>query len=231
MGHLCYLRRRKTEYPDYVLTTWPWTKLGSKQVPYSDHNRFVWPIKQSSILYEDRPPVRLLWSSNSARGWTKNYLHNKIWGLQVSRNALRFDKRSCNLLHHVYLDQLVVVYLDDIMVSSPSLKEHQVHLQLVLKLRKNQLYVKKEKCAFTQKCINFLSHVIKHEKSGMDEDKLRAIQEWRASPWFVRLLHKSVGLDLGREPDFVLIAVLEIFQHFAETFPPLFVLTDGNMNK
>ena len=32
---------------------------------------------------------------------------------------------------HKYLDQFVVVYLDDIVIFSSSLEEHQVHLWLV----------------------------------------------------------------------------------------------------
>ena len=79
-----------------------------------------------------------------------------------------------------YLDQFVVVYLDDIVVYSTTLEEHKVHLKLVFdKLRQNQLYVKKEKCAFAQTCINFLGHVISCGQIGMDSDKIKAIQEWK----------------------------------------------------
>ncbi|XP_022930575.1 uncharacterized protein LOC111436983 [Cucurbita moschata] len=39
-----------------------------------------------------------------------------------------------------YLDQFVIVYLDDIVVYSTTLEEHKVHLKLVFdKLRQNQL--------------------------------------------------------------------------------------------
>ena len=61
-----------------------------------------------------------------------------------------------NNVFHEYLDQFVVVYLDDIVIYNTTLVEHKVHLKLVFnKLRQNQLYVKKEKCAFAQTCINF----------------------------------------------------------------------------
>ena len=73
------------------------------------------------------------------------------------------DKHSatfCTLMNqvfHDYLDQFVVVYLDDIVVYSATLEEHKMPLKLVFdKLQQNQLYVKKEKCAFAQTCINFL---------------------------------------------------------------------------
>ena len=55
-----------------------------------------------------------------------------------------------------------------------------MHLKLVFdKLRQNQLYVKKEKYAFAQTCINFLGHVISYGQIGMDKDKIKAIQEWK----------------------------------------------------
>ncbi|XP_039069596.1 uncharacterized protein LOC120216163 [Hibiscus syriacus] len=44
------------------------------------------------------------------------------------------------LVFHDYLDKFVVIYLDDIMIFSTSMEEHQEHLRLVLaRLRENQL--------------------------------------------------------------------------------------------
>jgi hypothetical protein len=51
-----------------------------------------------------------------------------------------------NLMNKVfmeYLDQFVVVFIDDILVYSQSEEAHESHLRLVLqKLRDNQLYAK-----------------------------------------------------------------------------------------
>jgi len=92
------------------------------------------------------------------------------------------------------IDQFVVVYLDDIVVYSATLEEHQVHLRLVFeKLRQNQLYVKKEKCAFAQQRINFLGHVIECGRISMDSDKVQAIQEWKV-PTSVTELRSFLGL-------------------------------------
>lgn len=55
-----------------------------------------------------------------------------------------------NQVFHEYLDKFVGVYLDDIVVHNSKMEEHQRHVQLGFeKLRLNQLYVKKKKCAFT----------------------------------------------------------------------------------
>lgn len=71
-----------------------------------------------------------------------------------------------------------MVYLDDIVVYSATLEEDKEDLRMVLdKLRENQLYVKKEKCAFGQTSIRFLGHVIEQGRIRMDLDKVKAIQE------------------------------------------------------
>ena len=88
----------------------------------------------------------------------------------------------------------MVIYLDDIVVFSSSLEEHQVYLQSVFdKNRHNHLYMKKEKRVFAKQHINFLDHIIECEKIQMDEDKLQAIKEWEA-PTFLTKLRSFLGL-------------------------------------
>jgi hypothetical protein len=47
------------------------------------------------------------------------------------------------------LDQFVVVFIDNILVYSMSMEEHEEHLQIVLQwLQEHQLYAKFSKCVF-----------------------------------------------------------------------------------
>ncbi|XP_075096551.1 putative mitochondrial protein AtMg00860 [Nicotiana tabacum] len=53
------------------------------------------------------------------------------------------------------------------------------HLRKVFQvLRENELYIKREKCEFSQSKVHFLGHVISNGKLRMNEDKVHAIQEW-----------------------------------------------------
>lgn len=86
-----------------------------------------------------------------------------------------------NELFHPYLDDwwytLIVGY-------SYSLNDHVSHLRTVFKvLRKNHLYVKKDKCSFGQTEILFLGHWM----------GIRAIEEWQA-PTKVSELRSFLGL-------------------------------------
>lgn len=54
-----------------------------------------------------------------------------------------------NIVLQPYLDEFVVVYLDDIVVYSISIEQHIAHLQAVFnKLREHMLMLKHEKCMF-----------------------------------------------------------------------------------
>ena len=83
-----------------------------------------------------------------------------------------------NKIFHPYLDKFVVVYLDDIIIYSNTLKKHIEHLRKVFKiLRQNELYVKKEKYSFAKEEVSFLGHHIKNGKLMMDNSNVKAIQE------------------------------------------------------
>ena len=54
-----------------------------------------------------------------------------------------------NRVFQPYLDQFVVVFVDDILIYSQSEVEHEDHLRIVLRLlRDHQLYAKFSKCEF-----------------------------------------------------------------------------------
>jgi hypothetical protein len=70
----------------------------------------------------------------------------------------------CTLMNDIFpewLDEFVVVYIDDILIYNGSMEEPVKHLQKVFqRLRENKLYAKLEKCKFGVMEVNFLRHRI-----------------------------------------------------------------------
>ena len=60
-----------------------------------------------------------------------------------------------------YLDQFVVVFVDDILIYSQSYEEHENYLRIVLQaLKEHQLYAKFNKCEFWLTEVRFFGHVV-----------------------------------------------------------------------
>jgi hypothetical protein len=75
--------------------------------------------------------------------------------------ALIYFMNLMNKVFMEYLDQFVVVFIEDILVYSLNEETHEDHLRLVLqKLRDNQLYAKVSKCDFWLKEVAFLRHIV-----------------------------------------------------------------------
>ena len=102
-----------------------------------------------------------------------------------------------DLMHRVfqpYLDQFVVVFVDDILIYSQSEWEHEYHLRIVLQLlRDHQLYVKFSKCAFWLTKVRFLGHVVSASGVSVNPEKVEAVMSWeRVKSVFE--IHSFLGL-------------------------------------
>ena len=87
-----------------------------------------------------------------------------------------------DLMHRIfqpYLDQFVVVFVDDILICSQSEWEHVYHLRIVLKLlRDHQLYAKFSECEFWLTEVRFLGHVVSASGVSVDLEKVEAVMSW-----------------------------------------------------
>jgi len=78
-----------------------------------------------------------------------------------------------------FLDDFVVVYLDDILIYSRTAEEHTTQLKKVLSvLRENQLYAKLSKCNFAKTEVNFLGHMVGARGIHVEPGKMDAIRKW-----------------------------------------------------
>ncbi|KAL0298103.1 UNVERIFIED_CONTAM: Retrovirus-related Pol polyprotein from transposon.6 [Sesamum angustifolium] len=69
-----------------------------------------------------------------------------------------------NKMLQPFIDQFVIVFIDDILIHSSSREEHEQHLRTVLQiLREKQLCSKFSKCEFWMEEIAFLAHVVPKE--------------------------------------------------------------------
>jgi hypothetical protein len=75
--------------------------------------------------------------------------------------------------------RFVVVFIDDILVFSKMMEEHEKHLRLVLEnLRSNQLYAKFSKCEFWLTEVAFLGHIISAGGVSVDPGKVKDVLNW-----------------------------------------------------
>ena len=83
-----------------------------------------------------------------------------------------------NCVFRPYVDQFVVVFIDDILVYSKDRENHESHLRVVLEtLRKEQLYVKLSKCEFWLNEVSFLGHIVSKERIRVDPKKIEIVVE------------------------------------------------------
>jgi len=109
-------------------------------------------------------------------------------------NAPATFQRMINFVLKEYVDQFVIVYLDDILIFSKTREEHEEHIHKVLQaLQDANLLVEPEKCQFEIQEVTFLGHIITPGNIRMDPDKISAIQGWK-EPQNVKEVQSFLGL-------------------------------------
>ena len=99
-----------------------------------------------------------------------------------------------NRVFRPYVDQFVVVFIDDILVYSKDAHEHEQRLKIVLEtLREKKLYAKLSKCDFLLKEVSFLGHIVSAEGIRVDPAKIEAVVNWK-SPQNVTEVRSFLGL-------------------------------------
>ncbi|XP_073353778.1 uncharacterized mitochondrial protein AtMg00860-like [Aegilops tauschii subsp. strangulata] len=84
-----------------------------------------------------------------------------------------------NIVFGRYVRKFIIIFLDDILVFSTDLEEHEEHLRLTLQLlHEHQLFAKATKCSFAHTSIKYLGHVISKDGLPIDMNKTSAMQAW-----------------------------------------------------
>jgi hypothetical protein len=78
-----------------------------------------------------------------------------------------------------FLDDFVIVYLDDIIFFSGTWDEHVRHINKVLDtLQRTKLYVKLSKCEFGKTTLVYLVHIVGGGQLKIDPSKIDVIENW-----------------------------------------------------
>ena len=182
-----------TELRDTVAGTTIFTKLDRKDSYYS-----IWIKKENEWKTAFRAPY-----------WHYEYkvmpfgLVNAPAPFQVMMNTILWE----------FLDHRVVVYLDDILICSKTIEEHEAQVKQVLaRLERLHFAVSLKKSLFHVKRVEFRGYIVGKSGVTMSEKKAESILNWRA-----RGSVKNIQIVIG----FITISrrFMEPSQKFANQIP------------
>ena len=97
----------------------------------------------------------------------------------LTNSPATFQTMMDDIFEELISEGVVVVYLDDILIFTETLEEHQSVTQCVLELmERHKLYLKPEKCEFEKTTVEYLRVIISHNSVAMDPVKIAGVQEW-----------------------------------------------------
>jgi translation initiation factor IF-2 len=97
----------------------------------------------------------------------------------MCNSTATFQAMMDNIFMTIIDNQLVIVYMDDILIFANMKEELERITKLVLeKLREQDLFLKAKKCKFCQTRIKYLGMIIEEGNISMDAVKLGRIRNW-----------------------------------------------------
>lgn len=84
-----------------------------------------------------------------------------------------------NTISQPYLRKFLLVFLDDILVYSRSIKDRMIHSNEVLSVfEQHHFFINASKCAFMETELEYLRHFIFRNGVKMDQRKIETITDW-----------------------------------------------------
>ncbi|GFY01012.1 retrovirus-related Pol polyprotein from transposon 297 [Trichonephila clavipes] len=103
-------------------------------------------------------------------------------------------QKAIDIVLKPVIGRFVSVYMDDVIITSPSIKEHLDHLNQVFTLYRDAgLTLNKDKCHFARDKLKYLGLVINKEGIETDHSKVKAITEMKP-PKNSREVSKFLGI-------------------------------------
>ena len=91
-------------------------------------------------------------------------------------NALAIFQKIINDSLRKYLNKFVMIYLNNILIYSKTLKKHVNHVKKILTCFIKKIRLKFEKCEFHKKKFNFLKFIIDNKEIKINFIKINSIK-------------------------------------------------------
>ena len=112
-----------------------------------------------------------------------------------------FQKRLMNVVLSGLNQNILLVYLDDIIIHWVDLESHHERVESFLKrLRIAKLKLKVSKCRLLQREVHFLGHVVSEVGIGMDPAQIEVVTSWPV-PHNLKEVHSFMRLVSGVRPE------------------------------
>ena len=158
--------------------------------PYLDIDKY--PLPNPNVLFASLAGGQRFTKLDLSQAYTQMPLHedsqqfatiNTHQGLYRYKR-LPFGIASAPAIFQRTMDTIlqglpnVVCYIDDILITGATEKEHLQNLEEVLKrLQREGITVKKSKCFFLQACVEYLGHCIDGDGLHTSDKKVKAVQQ------------------------------------------------------
>ena len=112
----------------------------------------------------------------------------------LTNSPVTFQAMINELLRNLINIGKVAVFIDDVIVGTETEKGHdELVVEVIRRLKENDLYVKPEKCKWKVREVEFLEVVIGLEGIKMEKKKVKGVLEW-PMPRCVKDMQKFLGL-------------------------------------
>ena len=123
----------------------------------------------------------------------------------LTNSPATFQTMMNHLFKELIDEGVVAVYMDDILIFTETLVQHQQVVRRVLQiLRENNLFLKAEKCIFEQSTVEYLGLILSPGQVAMDPVKVAGVRDWPV-PTTVKEVQSFLGF-------------VNFYRHFIQDF-------------
>jgi len=100
---------------------------------------------------------------------------------ELCNASVTFQSMMNSILWNL-LNKFCLIYLNNILIFSDSISDHQKHLWIILDiLKKHKLYTKPSKCTVEVKILEFYKYIVRQDTLWPVSVKISVIKNWPAS--------------------------------------------------